>query len=310
MPMKAAIDIGSNTTLLLVAEFDSNGLHVLREEQRMPRLGASVDESGLLSDASMEKAVATLREYREIIENEYPEVTEVIVTATSAVRDAVNRDDFIHSVKEATGYSIRLLSGEEEAQWTYAGAISTLTDLQDEVSVVIDIGGGSTELASGKQGNISEFKSLDMGCVRFKERYLFHDPPFQEEILECCSMIRTMFLKHKIKLPRKFKAIGVAGTATSLAAIDKQIDTYEPGRINGHIIDREKLNKSLDIFKHHTYEQLLKLSPSVLKGREDIFLTGMLILQGFLNAYEIDEIEISTGGIRHGALLLSEMNKN
>lgn len=309
MHMKAAIDIGSNTTLLLVAEFDNNGLKVLREEQRMPRLGASVDESGILSDLSMEKAVTIIKEYHDIIEQEYPEVSEVIVTATSAVRDAVNRDDFIHSVKEATGYHIRLLSGEEEAQWTYAGAISTLTNLQDEVSVVIDIGGGSTELASGKHGSVIEFKSLDMGCVRFKERYLLHDPPFQEEIRECRMMIKAMFLKNKIKLSGKFKAIGVAGTATSLAALDKQIDEYEPDRINGHIINGEKLNKSLDIFKHHTYDQLLELSPSVLKGREDIFLTGMLILQGFLDAYQIDEIVISTGGIRHGALLLSEMNK-
>lgn len=177
-------------------------------------------------------------------------------------------------------------------------------------SIVLDIGGGSTEIASGKDGVVSDFKSLDMGCVRFKERFLFHDPPFQEEIYECREAIRSMFSKNKIRMPRRFNAIGVAGTATSLAAIDKQIDTYEPDKINGHLINCEKLTKSLDIFKHHTYDQLLEISPTILKGREDIFLTGMLILQGFLNVYEIEEIMISTGGIRHGAIILSELSEN
>lgn len=308
--MKAAIDIGSNTTLLLVAESDGDSLNVLREEQRIPRIGASVDESKRLSSESMTRALDVLEEYHDIIHAEYPAVNEVIVTATSAVRDAENRDEFLSAVKERTGFEVRLLSGEEEAQWTYAGAVSTLDPAPDQVSVVLDIGGGSTEIASGKGNEIKYYTSLNMGCVRFKERFLFHDPPFQDEISECRETIHTMFTKNKIRLPKKFRAIGVAGTATSLAAIDKQLDSYQPELINGHVINCEKLSKSLDVFKHHTYEQLLEISPAILKGREDIFLTGMLILQGFLNVYNMEEIQISTGGIRHGALIMSEMNKN
>lgn len=307
--MKAAIDIGTNTVLLLVGEADGNSVNVIREEQRIPRLGKGVDHSGKLHVDSVNRVLEALKEYKKILENEYPDVSEIIVTATSAVRDASNRSDLMDLVKEITGFNIRLLSGDEEAQWTFAGA-TAMIDLDEEDTVfVLDIGGGSTELALGIGGKVEQYRSYDMGCVRFKERFLYHDPPYQEEIFECKEEIRNLLGKKKIKTPKKLKAIGVAGTATSLAAIDKQVGEFDAELINGHIINRTKLTRSLDIFRHHTYEQLLELSPNVLKGREDIFLTGLLILEGFLSFYQIDEIHVSTGGIRHGALLLSEKDE-
>lgn len=308
--MKAAIDIGTNTVLLLVGEVKGNTVNVIREEQRIPRLGKGVDGSRELHVDSMNRVLEALKEYRKILDSEYPAVKEVIVTATSAVRDASNRDDFMALVKEITGFEIRLLSGDEEAQWTFAGATAMIELGYNEPAFVLDIGGGSTELAFGSDGEVAHYRSYDMGCVRFKERFLHHDPPYQEEIFECKDEIKRLLGKKKIKTPKKLKAIGVAGTATSLAAIDKQVEEFNAELVNGHIINREKLTKSLDIFRHHTYEQLLELSPKILDGREDIFLTGLLILEGFLNFYRIDEIHVSTGGIRHGALLLSEKDKN
>ena len=304
--MKAAIDIGTNTVLLLIAEVKGDEIRVIHEEQRIPRLGKGVDNTKLLHKDSIERVLQSLKEYKEIIETKFPEVEQVVITATSAVRDAENRDTFIRKVKEQTGFDIKLLSGDEEAQYTFQGALSVLVIPKKHTAFVLDIGGGSTELALGANKGLEQFHSFDMGSVRFKERFLLHNPPYQEEIFECRDEIRRLLSKKKFKTPKKLTAIGVAGTATSLAAIDLQLDEYENERLNGHIIDRKKLSKSIEIFSLHTYEQLLELSPKLLKGREDIFLTGLLILEGFMKFYDLEQILVSTGGIRHGALLIAE----
>ena len=307
--MKAAIDIGTNTVLLLIANVDEDVLEVIHEEQRIPRLGKGVDNSKELSQASMQRVLQTVQEYLEIICNDFPEVDEVITTATSAVRDAANRDEFISMIKKKTGQEIMLLSGDEEALRSFKGALSVLKVDARHSFFVIDIGGGSSELALGKKKEVTDFCSFDMGCVRFKERFLHHNPPYQEEILECRDEIKRLLSKQKIKVPRKITAIGVAGTATSLAAIDIQLDTFESEKLNGHVINREKLSKSIEIFSLHTYDELLELNPALLTGREDIFLTGLLILESFMKFYNLEEIKISTGGIRHGALLVQKKDK-
>lgn len=308
--MKAAIDIGTNTVLLLVAELQNGTLKVIHEEQRIPRLGLGVDSSKILHSDSIERVLKAVQEFKDIIKNDYKEVNEVVVTATSAVRDAQNRNEFIHLVKEKTGFNVQLLSGDEEAQCTFNGALSVLQVEDNDCFFVLDIGGGSTEIALGSKKGVTDFYSFDMGCVRFKERFLIHNPPYREEIIQCRDEIKRLFKSKKFKVPKKIEAIGVAGTATSLAAIDLQLEEFENNRLNGHIINSEKLSKSIDIFSLHTYDQLLELSPTLLKGREDIFLTGLLILDGFMKSYHINEIKVSTGGIRHGALLMNKKNEN
>ncbi|MEO9885656.1 MAG: Ppx/GppA phosphatase family protein [Balneola sp.] len=301
--MKAAIDIGTNTVLLLITEDASDKLDILHEEQRMPRLGKNVDADKTLASDSIERVIKVLSEYKLIIENEYPDVSEVIVTATSAVRDASNKDEFIIKVKEETGFDVLLLSGEDEARFTYNGALTVFDEQVKGDIFVLDIGGGSTEVALGRNGTLIDSYSFDMGCVRFTERFLKQDPPFQEQIQECREAIKNMLDSKKFKPKRNAKAVGVAGTLTSLAAIDLQIDEYDPEHMNGHLIVNEKLKKGIEIFSLHTHQQLLELSPKVLNGREDIFLAGLLILEGFLNYFGLDEIRVSTGGIRHGAIL-------
>lgn len=304
--MKAAIDIGSNTVLLLIGEVVSSGIYVVHEEQRIPRLGKGVDHNKNLDEGSISRVLAVLKEYKAIIENDYPEVKQVIVTATSAVRDAENREAFIEQVFDETGFRVRLLTGDEEAQMTFFGALSAVEDTEAKDFFVLDIGGGSTEIAMGNKQRLADFHSFDMGCVRFKERFLVHNPPFQEEIIECREEIQRLLSTKKFRAPKKIEAIGVAGTATSLAAIDLQLDEFENDAINGHLIKRDKLIKGIEVFSLHTYDQLLELSPELLKGRQDIFLAGLLILEGFMKYHDIDEIKVSTGGIRHGALLSSK----
>lgn len=304
--MKASIDIGTNTVLLLIGEVQNGNLQVLHEEYRIPRLGKGVDANRTLQRESIERVMEVLKEYKSIINDKFPKLEQITITATSAVRDAENRDEFLGLVKEEVGEDVQLLTGDEEAQFTYQGALATLNELEKDAFIVLDIGGGSTEIAVGKGGKLLTFTSIDMGCVRFTERFLVHNPPYQEEIYQCREAIQELLVKNKLKLPRNLKAIGVAGTMTSLAAINMQVSATDYDLFNGMVIDTAALSKSIEIFSLHTHDQLLELSPEVMSGREDIFLAGLLILEGFLKYYNLSEIVVSTGGIRHGALLISE----
>ena len=301
--MKAAIDIGTNTVLLLIAEKKDGKLTIVHEEQRMPRIGKGVDADKTLSLDSIDRVLASLKEYKTIVETNFKEVSKVIVTATSAVRDASNKEEFISQVKKETGFDVKILSGEEEAEYTFSGALAVFEEAEMGNVFVLDIGGGSTEVALGRNGTLIDAYSFDMGCVRFNERFLHEDPPFQEQIQQCRAAVKEMLDTKKFKTKRNTRAVGVAGTMTSLAAIDLQIDEYDPEHMNGHVIVSEKLKKGIEIFSLHTHQQLLELSPKVMKGREDIFLAGLLILEGFLNYFGLEEIKVSTGGIRHGALI-------
>ncbi len=304
--MKAAIDIGTNTVLLLVAEVDGGTLQVIHEEQRMPRLGRGVDSDGVINDASRDRVAGALNDYKQILMEQFPEVRDVVVTATSAVRDAANRDEFIGFIKKQTGYSIRLLSGMQEAQYTYEGALAVFSHEFRSDVFVLDIGGGSTELALGREGRLVSSFSFDMGCVRFSERYLRTNPPLKEEIGRCREEIRALLAEHVFSLKHHAQAVGVAGTLTSLAAIDLQLEQYDPLQLNAHTIARDKLRKQIKRFSDCTHEQLLRVSPNVLKGREDLFVAGLLILEEFMAFYKLEQILVSTGGIRHGVLLNSE----
>lgn len=301
--MKAAIDIGTNTLLLLVAEVKGHQVLMLHEEHRMPRLGKGVDADGNIKQESIDKVVEILKEYKSILEEEYPSCSDVVVTATSAVRDATNRDEFINQVFSKTGFSIILLSGDQEANYTYSGALSVFEEPFTKDTFVLDIGGGSTEIALGRKGEVVNFHSFDMGCVRFTERYLKHDPPFQEEIIQCREKIKELLQTHKFKPHKNSVAIGVAGTMTTLAAINLQLQSYVTEKINGHVVKQQELSKGVEIFSKHTHEQLLELSPNLMRGREDIFLAGLLILEEFMKFYKLKEIIVSTGGIRHGAII-------
>jgi exopolyphosphatase/guanosine-5'-triphosphate,3'-diphosphate pyrophosphatase len=301
--MKAAIDIGTNTVLLLVGELRSGKLHTIREEQRIPRLGRGVDADRLINQKATERVTDALLDYKGILEANYPEAEEVIVTATSAVRDAQNSDEFIHSIKMKTGFEIRLLSGEEEADWTAAGALSVLNIPHKAETLILDIGGGSTEVAHLKNGEIADGYSYDMGCVRFTERFFASDPPPEHEIENCRQEVRRMFEQRSFQNIGAPLAVGVAGTVTSLAAISLGLETYEPGKMAGYTLNRTEIEEVIHQFQENKTETMLHRYPEFLQGRSDIFLAGMLILTGFLDQFSLDSIKVSTGGIRHGAIL-------
>ena len=300
---RASIDIGTNSVLLLIAEQTEKGLQVLEEAQRLPRLGSMVDSNRLLAKESMNKVLEALSEYVAIIQKYGDEVlANTVVTATSAVRDAANKQEFLTLVKETVGFQVLILSGEEEAKYTYLGAISQ-TKVESDSIMIVDIGGGSTELAIGNSTNLLRGISINMGSVRFNERFLLHNPPYQREIGECRRSIEALLRATQLRFPSNTQVVAVSGTATSLAAIDQQLFPYRSSGINNYHLNNDKLATFIRLFSIHTFEYLLDLHPEVMKGRVDVFLAGLLILEGVLKYARAEEFIVSNGGIRHGILL-------
>ncbi|AXJ00881.1 exopolyphosphatase / guanosine-5'-triphosphate,3'-diphosphate pyrophosphatase [Cyclonatronum proteinivorum] len=337
LTFRAAIDIGTNTVLLLIAEEQSDGrLRVIREEQRIPRLGRGVDRDRRLHPESMGRVIKVLREYRELIgvaQARYGlegQAVMPVVTATSAVRDAQNRQDFLEEVKAQTGWEIRLLSGEEEASATYRGALRVLpaTAAQKAThALVLDIGGGSTEAAFGPfdfSGAPEMFRSVDAGCVRFTERYLqpeasADDKSYPEsgycptpQQIEACREAIADALQPMAPVKQSLQAAkqagktsimaGVAGTVISLAFMELGLDDYSATAINGNRISLEQLQHRIAWASSKTPAEMEHAFPTVMEGRADIVLSGLLILQEAMRYFGFDQLLVSTGGIRHGVV--------
>lgn len=286
----AAIDIGTNTVLLLVADVADGVVTPLYEDQRIPRLGKGVDASGNLSMDKMMAVIECLVEYRDAIYERYG-VLPVVVTATSAVRDAANRIEFLWMVEEATGYRIRILRGDEEAETTFRGALSMSPEARDGDICVIDIGGGSTELIFATDGQLTGKHSFDVGSVRYSERFGWR-PPVEAETDLIAQFQRKGFGGEGRR------AIGVAGTAGIVKAVSEDLSLL--GLI-GLQADWSAL----------TPETLLTRHPDILMGREDVILAGLGILIAAMKAIGADRLEVSAGGIRHGMLLwLAEQEGN
>lgn len=301
--MKAAIDIGTNTTLLLVAMVDNGSLEVLHEEQRVPRLGKGVDQDKQLSDEAMQRVVDVLQEYQGTIARDFSEVKDVRVTATSAVRDANNRTEFLDLVREQIGWQVEILSGFEEAQLTYVGAHSVIDGRSEAQNVIIDIGGGSTEIASGGGRIVRDRYSYNMGCVRFTERFLSSDPPTEKQLTDCRTAIQKTLEEYEFNFVDGASLTGVAGTVTSLAYIDRELEIYNSTLIDGYEISRTTISKNIKQIQQYSSQKLREKYPVVMEGRADIFLAGLLILEAFMKRYGFQSLVCSTGGIRHGAVL-------
>ncbi|MDH3704845.1 MAG: exopolyphosphatase, partial [Acidimicrobiia bacterium] len=223
----AAIDCGTNSTRLLIGD----GTHQVDRRMHITRLGEGVDASGRLRDDAIERVRLVLDQYAAAMQTHG--VSKVRMTATSAARDADNRDDFFAVAEAAVGVRPELLSGPEEAQLSFDGATAELDPL-DGPFLVVDIGGGSTELAVGAD-RCEAARSLDIGCVRLTERYVEHDPPRPEELLACLSITEAHLDEAMRELPvlagaRQF--VGLAGTVSTAAAVEQGLATYDRDAIH------------------------------------------------------------------------------
>lgn len=305
----AVVDIGTNTVLMLVAEVSDNdkSVKILSEYQEIPRLGRNVDSDGRLGGESIERVIKSLKYFKTILQQTYPDITDPVVTATSAVRDASNRDQFVKRIDNELHWRVQILSGEEEANLTYSGALSVLNIHPDKHYAVLDIGGGSTELATGRGRNLNRAVSLDLGCVRFSERYFKDSPPLKYQVREAKETITSEV--SQLELPGNPDIlVGVAGTVTSIAGIELKLETYDPKRINGFLLDKAKITDYIADFSATHAAAIEKKYLQFLKGRGDVIVAGLLILSAYMDILNIGTLRVSTGGIRHG-VLIEELNK-
>lgn len=291
----AAVDLGSNSTRLLVA--DVEGGRITGEVERLlriTRLGDGVDASGRLSDEAMERVASCVAEYagraREL-GSEPP-----LAVATSAVRDAQNGREFLERLAAASGVRPRVLTGEDEARTTLRGVASARRP--GERVVVCDIGGGSTELVAGHDGEVEFAVSLDMGCVRMSERHLGDDPPPQAAIAGLRSEVARM-------LPADVPPgalIGVAGTVTTLATIDRGLDREIPEQIDGHVLSRTAVERELARLAALPLAER-KAVRGLMPERAPTIVAGAAILAEVMEQLGTDELTVSERDILHGAAL-------
>jgi exopolyphosphatase/guanosine-5'-triphosphate,3'-diphosphate pyrophosphatase len=295
----SAIDIGTNTILMVTARVDDDrSVHILGDEHAIARLGKGVDEHRMISDETVDRVTGFLERYQRIAMSLGSE--RIVAFGTSALRDARNRDEFIATMKERTGISIEVLSGTEEAELTYRGALFGL-DPAAERRVVLDIGGGSTEIAVGAGNNLEQSTSIDVGAVRITERFFTALPPLVGEFAHAREFARDA-LAECFDLPEEFTAIGVAGTVTTLAAMDAGMDTFNAEELNGYVLNASRISRMTSRLAELSVEQVAAF-PQVPLERADVLLGGAVILDEFMHRYRLERMVVSTRGVRYGMLM-------
>lgn len=291
MTRVAAVDLGTNSTRLLVADVEDGRLSEVVRRLTITKLGEGVDERRRLLPVPIARVRNCLVDYRRELES--LGATQTLAIATSAVRDAENGEAFLGEIEWSYGFTTRLLNGDEEAALMARGVLAGRAAPDD--TLLIDIGGGSTEIARCAHGELTFAASIDVGCVRLTERFLISDPPAPRELLAAALEVREL-------LPQlePLSAIGVAGTVTTLAALDLGLTVYDPGQTHGHVISREAVEDWLARLARMTVGERLDL-PSMEPGRAPVIVAGVLILREILDAYGLPEIEASERDILQGA---------
>jgi exopolyphosphatase / guanosine-5'-triphosphate,3'-diphosphate pyrophosphatase len=286
----AAVDLGTNTTRLLVADVTDGRLDEVHRETRITRLGEGVDKRRLLP-LPIARVRNALADYRRTLESLGVERT--LLVATSAVRDAENGEAFLGEIEWSYGFATRLLSGDEEAELTRRGVQPAPGTL------VLDIGGGSTELI------VDDFHvSLELGSVRHTERFLHADPPEPRELAACAGAVRSLLAE---RVPEDVRArvaaaIGVAGTVTTLAALDLRLPEYDRDRVHGHRVTRDGARTQLERLASLPLAERREL-PAIEPERAPVIVAGAVILVETLDHLGLDAIEVSERDILDGAAL-------
>lgn len=298
----AGIDIGTLTCRLLIADLSPNmPLKELRSERRILRLGEGVDQNKRLSQAAMDRVIQCLREWKAVIDTY--RVDGCTAVATSAVRDAVNRAEFLDRVKREAGFDVEVIMGDEEARRTLLGIRSGLPSGVTDM-LALDIGGGSTEFILDRPGQQPVVRSIDIGVVRLCERLLHHDPPTSEEVQQAREWIARE-TKTAVEMMAGYATatfVGTAGTITALAAMAQQLPTYEPTRIHNYrltLATVQKLEQTLLTRKKADRVGL----PGLEKNREEVIAAGAIIIRTVMETLGMESVLVSDLGLREGVLI-------
>jgi exopolyphosphatase/guanosine-5'-triphosphate,3'-diphosphate pyrophosphatase len=296
----AVVDIGSNSTRLLVADVDSGRVSEVERQSRVTRLGRGVDLSGQLSGEAIEAACAAIADYVVICQEAGVETIESI--ATSAVRDASNGSAFVAELRERFALSARVLDGEEEARLTYVGA--TCEHQPSEPTLVVDIGGGSTELIVGTGTEIAFHASLQAGVVRHSERHIGSDPPTTLELEALAADVRALIEGAISNQPAATAATGiaVAGTPTSLASIEIGLEPYDPKQVHGHTLTLSTIQRQLSLLASAPLANRVEIT-GLHPDRAPNIVAGVVILVETMRAFGLESIEVSEHDILYGAAM-------
>jgi exopolyphosphatase/guanosine-5'-triphosphate,3'-diphosphate pyrophosphatase len=297
----ASLDIGTNSTRVLVALPVDGKLDILDRRNTITRLGQGVGASGRLASEAVERTLDCLRGYREILDRHG--VERVRVATTSAARDATNRDEFFDAVEALVGTRPELLSGDEEGRLSFRGATGEL-DPGSGPFLVVDIGGGSTEFIVGTD-RVEGVMSVDVGCVRLTEKFLLHDPPQPEELTACISLTDAYLEDVVREIPTVSEArtlVGLAGTITTVAAVEIGLETYDRDRIHHFHLTREAAE---DVFRTLATESRAERihNPGLEEARADVIVAGCCVLVAIFRHFGFDEMIVSEADILDGLAL-------
>lgn len=306
----ATIDVGTNTAQLLVVECEDNTLHRLHAAEQFVRLGEGVDAEGRIGRAARDRLVSTLTAHTETA-REYG-VDQIVAMGTSALRDAANRDSILRTVKAKCGVEIETLSGEEEAAWSFAAACAPFDDLTG-ACLVVDIGGGSTELVSGLNpcghspsyvDAITDRTSLTVGCVRLTERCFSSYPPFDTDLDQVDRLIMKALDDVDLTYGADPVLIGTAGTATALALVhagpESSWDALHGGAF---VLSRRDVHRWRDRLLNLSVDEIHALNPAAMEGRADVFPVGVMLLDRIMEYVDRQQLRVSPYELRHGIAL-------
>lgn len=301
----AAIDLGTNAFRLLIGGVTADGRVTPHSVHRViPRLGEGIGRTGRLSSGAITRAIDALREILAVVDR-HP-VTALVAVATSAVREAANAEEFLSRARTEVGLEIEVISGAEEARRTWLGVRAGCAAVDRWVTdaVIVDIGGGSTELIIVRDGRFERAVSLDLGVVKLTERFVHHDPPLTAELRDLDAAARNA-LRVAAPLctghgPRA--VIGTAGTVTAAAVLHLGLTRYEPALIHDCVVPRAALGGIAGRLARMTGDERCRL-PSLERGREDLILAGLAILSGVLDLFQADDVRVSEYGLREGVLV-------
>jgi len=297
----AALDVGTNSTRLLVADVaDGAVVAELTREMVITRLGKGVDRGGRFDPAALARTLEVLAGYAETCRRLGVERRRLV--ATSATRDAADRQVFLDGVRDLLGVEAEVLTGKAEAATAYRGATADLAG--DQATLVVDIGGGSTELILGDGATARAMVSLDIGCVRLFERHLHSDPPAAAEVAALRADVAAQLAEVTGVLdPAAAElVVGVAGTVTTVAAIALGLDTYDPRRIHHATLDASDITATAGKLAAMTVAERAAL-PVMAKGREDVIAAGALLLDELVGTFQIRQVVASETDILDGVLL-------
>jgi len=298
----AVVDVGTNSTRLLVADVSGDGVEELDRRSVVTRLGEGVDATGRLGDEPRRRVLDTLAEYAESIERH--DCERRLAVMTSAVRDADNGAEFAATVRERFGLDGRTLSGDEEARLTYLGATAARDRGDTTPLLVVDIGGGSTELVTGAGREMGFHVSTQAGVVRHTERHLHDDPPSREDVDGLARDVRAVFVG---AVPAEVRervraAVAVAGTATSVAAIDARVEPYDPTRVEGRVVRASRLAEISASLAALGLDERRKV-PGLHPDRAPTIVAGTVLLAQVLEAFGLDRFEASERDILWGVAI-------